>query len=58
MLNPAEPNTVREIKITYTTDNNGQMEISIDTDGFNEDPQSVGLFLSATMAVLSESKTE
>ena len=54
MLNPAEPNKVREIKLTYTTDEAGIMEIDIDASGFEDDPQTVGLFLSATIKALSE----
>jgi hypothetical protein len=53
MLNPAEPNKTREIKLTYTTDEAGDMEIDIDATGFEEDPQAVGLFLSATMKAIS-----
>lgn len=54
MLNPAEPNKVREIKLTYVTDDAGTMEIDIDASGFEDDPQAVGLFLSATIKALSE----
>lgn len=53
MLDPAEPNKTREIKLTYTTDAAGDMEIDIDASGFEDDPQAVGLFLSATMKAIS-----
>ena len=53
MINPAEPNKVRKIELTYSTDDQGDMEINIDTIGFEEDPQAVALFLSATMSAIS-----
>jgi len=52
-LNPSEPNTIRKIKVTYTTDESGDMEISIDTKGFEEDPRMVPLFLSATLDAIA-----
>ena len=52
MLNPAEPNTVREIKITYKTDDAGEMDIDIQAEGFEEQPGAVGDFLIATVKAL------
>lgn len=54
MFDPSAPDTKREIRLTYVTDADGEMEISIDTEGFEEDPRAVALFLSATLAVLSD----
>jgi hypothetical protein len=36
------------------TDDNGDMEIKVDSEGFDEDPRAVSVFLSATIACLSE----
>jgi len=49
MLDPAEPNVTREIRLTYVTDENGDMEITVDSIGFEEDPSSVLIFLSRTL---------
>lgn len=57
MINPAEPNTIREIKFTYVTDANGELSINISTDGFDENPEAVALYISATIACLSEIET-
>jgi hypothetical protein len=54
MLNPTAPNTTREIRLTYVTDENGDMEIKVDSDGFEENPYAVAAFLSAAIACLSE----
>jgi len=56
MLNPAEPNTTREIKLTYVTDEEGSMEISIDSLGFEDDPRLVPLFLAATIEAIAGDK--
>lgn len=58
MLNPAEPNTKRQITITYTTDDKGDMDIDISADGFEEDPQAVGVFLTATMQAITAGNTK
>ncbi len=52
MLNPAAPNRKRKIEITYITDDDGEMEIQLDAEGFEEDPRMVPLFLSATLHTL------
>lgn len=49
MLNPAEPNSTREIRLIYVTDENGNMEITVDSIGFEKDPAAVPIFLSATL---------
>jgi predicted dinucleotide-utilizing enzyme len=54
MLNPSAPNVTRQIHLTYVTDDNGDMEIKVDSEGFDEDPRAVSVFLSATIACLSE----
>lgn len=54
MINPSEPNKKREITISYVTDENGEMSISLDTVGFEETPEAVASFLIATIACLSE----
>jgi hypothetical protein len=51
-FNPAEPNTRREINLIFTTDENGEMEIDIDSVGFEADPQFVPLFIHATLEAL------
>ena len=54
MINPDEPNTTREIKFTYITDENGDMSINITTEGFDENPEAVAFYISATIACMSE----
>jgi hypothetical protein len=54
MMNPAEPNKTRKIEITYTTDDDGDMEINIDSSGFEDEPQAVPLFLYATLNALTD----
>lgn len=49
MLNPAEPNVTREIRLLYVTDENGDMEITVESSGFEKDPASVPIFLTATL---------
>lgn len=58
MFNPAEPNTRREIKLTYTTDENGELEIDIDSTGFEDDPRYVSLFILATLESLKHGQTD
>lgn len=54
MLNPSTPNVTREIHLKYVTDENGDMEINIDSSGFEDDPSAVAVFLSATISCFSE----
>lgn len=54
MLNPSAPNTTRIIQFKYTTDDEGDMKISINTKGFEDDPEAVAAYLSATITCLSD----
>lgn len=56
-FNPSEPNTTREIKFTYVTDENGTMSISVDTAGFEGGEDYVALFLNNTLELLAQIKT-
>ena len=54
MFDPAEPNTVRKIHLTYSTDDEGKVSISLDSVGFEDNPDFVGFYLLNTIKVLSE----
>lgn len=54
MINPSEPNTSRQIVLKYDTDENGEMSISIETEGFEDNPEAVAGFLSATIACFAD----
>lgn len=56
MFNPSEPNTKREITLTYTTDESGELEIDISSEGFETDPRYVPLFILATLETFKEGK--
>lgn len=51
-FNPAEPNSTRTITLTYSTDTDGNMEINVDAEGFEDKPEAIHLFLEATLEVL------
>lgn len=46
---PDEPNTKREIRIIYTTDSKGDMEIDLESIGFDSSPEMIPAFLTATL---------
>ncbi len=52
MFNPSEPNKERKIIISYVTDEAGKMAIGIASEGFDDDPEMVSLFLIAATTVL------
>lgn len=52
MFNPSEPNRKRKIIISYVTDDAGEMAIGISSEGFDNDPEMVSLFLIAATTIL------
>lgn len=58
MLNPAESDTTREIKITYVTDSTGEMEINIESEGFEGNDRFIPLYLLATLEALKAGSKE
>lgn len=54
VINPSEPNKKREIKLSYETDENGEMSISLDATGFEETPEAIASYLAATIACLAD----
>ena len=53
MINPVEPNSVREIVLKYVADEHGDVSVSINATGFEDDPYAVGLYLTATLSVVA-----
>lgn len=52
-FNPSEPNTTREIKFLYVTDENGDLSISIESEGFEGGEEWVALFIQKTVETIA-----
>lgn len=58
MIDPVESNSVREILLKFAADEQGDMTVSINATGFEDDPNAVGLYLSAVMSTISDTGDE